>query len=56
MTLGGTPVPPREGDRVVEPINGTSATFEVLPVANLPAFEPEDASGRRWLLRTKQVA
>src|SRR5262245_16152897 len=29
--FGGSPVEPREGDRVIETINGTSCTFEVLP-------------------------
>lgn len=54
--FGGTASEPRRGDRIVESINGTSYTFEVLPLGNSLAAQHEDASGKRWMIHTKKVA
>jgi hypothetical protein len=52
----GTAVEPRQGDRIVETINGTQYEFEVSPVGGFPAAAWADAAGRRWLINTNKVS
>jgi len=53
-TVGGSAVTPQRGDVITETVNGESQDFEVLPFGDLPAYEPEDADGVRWRVRTKR--
>lgn len=53
IVLGGSIREPREGDRVVETINGTATTFVVTKAGNQRACELLPG-GYRWKIRTVQ--
>lgn len=52
--LSGQVVEPRSGDQLRLTEAGTTATYELLPMGNLPAVE-EMAGGYRWKVHTKKV-
>jgi hypothetical protein len=45
---------PRAGDEITATINGTAFTFEVMPLGNLPCYEP-DGQNLYWRVHTKKV-
>src|SRR5687767_874914 len=45
---------PRAGDEITATINGAAFTFEVMPLGNLPCYEP-DGQNLYWRLHTKKV-
>jgi hypothetical protein len=46
---------PEEGHRIREIVGGETKVFEVMPIADAPCWEPADESGRRIVVRTKEV-
>jgi hypothetical protein len=48
-------VTPEAGHRIIETIEGVARTFEVMPVAGAPCWEPAGESGRQILVRTKEI-
>jgi hypothetical protein len=56
LVLGGHPLEPRAGDRLVEIDDGAELVFEVMPLGNKPCYERLDAGGRLLLIHTKQVS
>lgn len=54
-TISGAAVQPRRGDRITETISGTEYTFEVMPLASMPASQWTDTDASRWLIHTKRV-
>jgi len=51
--LGATP---ESGHRIVETIDGTDRTFEVMPLDKRPCWQPADPDGRQIVIHTKEVA
>ncbi len=48
-------ITPEAGHRIVELVGGVEKTYEVMPIAGAPCWEPADESGRRIVVRTKEV-
>ena len=51
----GEPVTPIIGHKFREVIDGETRTFEVMPIADRPCWEPADAAGRQIVIHTKEV-
>lgn len=57
LILNGSAVEPAENDRIVETIDGTSMTFEVLPPGGgEPAWRWSDPDRTRYRVHVKRVA
>lgn len=48
-------VEPMVGDRLTETVNGTSKTFEILPITGEPAWRYTDGSLTRYRIHVKRV-
>lgn len=56
LILNGSATEPAENDRITETINGTSMTFEVLPIATSePAWRWSDPSRSVYRIHVKRV-
>jgi len=55
LVIGGEPITPRPGDRIVEEIDGDSQTFALVPLGKRPCCELQPG-GFRWTVHTNKVA
>jgi hypothetical protein len=55
LIVNGTAITPRIGDQITETLNGTTITYEVLPIDKRPCFEFADSSGILLTVHTKRV-
>lgn len=56
LVVGGNAITPRPGDLIAESINGTTQTFEVLPLGSKPCFDWLDSQHRRVLVYAKRIS
>ena len=55
LVVDGNTFAPQLGQRIKKTINGTVEVFQVMPIADRPAAEHNDASGTAWLIHTKHI-
>lgn len=54
-TYADLPVKPRQGDLIIETINGVEQSFEVRPIGDLPCWELMESSESLAIVHTKRV-
>lgn len=55
ITAADLGLTPRQGDRITETVDGTTSTYEVLPIDKRPVFEALDTAGILLKIHTKKV-
>jgi len=55
VVIRGSTIEPRDGDVIIETLNGFDNTYQVLPVAGRPSVEWLDSSGLLLLVHSKRV-